>query len=53
VRTATLSTKDERRTTFQRMAFGNFKIKADFGGERITDRKLCDGLYAHPDRDLS
>jgi hypothetical protein len=25
-------------TTFQRMAFGNNKIKADFGGERITDR---------------
>jgi hypothetical protein len=31
---------DKRREAhhFYRMAFGNYKIKADFGGERITDR---------------
>jgi len=35
------------------MVFGNYKIKADFGGERITDSKLCDGLYPYTERDLS
>jgi hypothetical protein len=29
---------DKRREAHHRMAFGNHKIKADFGGERITDR---------------
>jgi hypothetical protein len=31
---------DKRREPhhFYRMAFGNYKIKADFGGQRITDR---------------
>ena len=29
---------DKRREAHHRMAFGNYKIKADFGGERITDR---------------
>jgi hypothetical protein len=29
---------DKRREPHHRMAFGNYKIKADFGGERITDR---------------
>jgi hypothetical protein len=33
-----LSTKDGEPHHFYRMTFGNYEIKADFGGQGITDR---------------
>jgi hypothetical protein len=39
-----LSTKDGSRTTFAEWPFGNYKVKADFGGQPITDRNSATAI---------